>query len=29
MVLRESADTVMRNWRLARVWVLKQLRGTG
>jgi hypothetical protein len=28
MVLRESADTAMRNWRLTKVWVLKELSST-
>jgi RNA polymerase sigma-70 factor (ECF subfamily) len=25
--LQVSADTVMRNWRLTKVWLLKELRG--
>jgi hypothetical protein len=28
MVLRESADMALRNWRLTSVWVLKELSST-
>jgi hypothetical protein len=28
-VLQVSSETVMRDWRLAKVWLLRELRGTG